>query len=321
MLSSRDALADLRGLAAAQANVVSREQALGHGLSDRVIARLVHQGQWRRLAPGLFLTVDVATPFLSRAWAGVLLGGQGSRVGGLAAARLDGFHDTEPDRITVLVPHARQPRPQPGWEFRRERPGVRSPRSVGDPPRTTVEDTVLDLCAEARPEDVVGWVTSAVQRRRTTPVRLRRAISYRSRVPRRALLEALLADVADGAESPIEVLYLRDVERAHGLPDGKRQQPTARRRGWRDVLYLAHGVVVELDGRLGHAGLGRFRDMDRDNVALVDGLLSLRYGNADLVGRPCQVARQVARVLQQRGWDGMPTPCRRCLAVPLTDWV
>lgn len=321
MLSSRDALADLRGLAAAQANVVSREQALGHGLSDRVIARLVDQAQWRRLAPGVFSTVDLEAPFLSRAWAGVLLGGQGSRIGGSAAARLEGLQDTDPDRVTVLVPHTRQPRPHPGWEFRRERPGVRSSRSVGDPPRTTVEDTVLDLCAEARPEDVVGWVTSAVQRRRTTPVRLRVAISTRARVPHRALLESLLTDVADGAESPIEVLYLRDVERAHGLPDGKRQQPTARRRGWRDVLYLEHGVVVELDGRLGHVGLGRFRDMDRDNLALVDGLLSLRYGSADLVGRPCQVAHQVGRVLQRRGWDGTPTRCRRCISVPETDWV
>ena len=180
---------------------------------------------------------------------------------------------------------------------------------------------MLDLCAQARPEDVVGWVTAAVQRRRTTPVRLRRALESRERTPHRLLLQALLAEVAAGAESPIEVLYLRDVERAHGLPDGRRQQPTGRRRGWRDVLYLAYGVVVELDGRLGHEGLGRFRDMDRDNVALLDGLATLRFGTSDLAGRPCAVAHQVGRLLQLRGWNGQPSRCRRCLNVPSEDWV
>ncbi len=293
MHSSRNALADLRGLGAAQAQVVSREQALGHGLSDRVVARLVHQGHWRRLAPGVFLMVDVDPTLLARAWAGVLLGGSGSRIGSLAAARLHGLHDEEPELVRVLVPHTRQPPLRAGWEFRRERPGVRGARSVGDPPRTTVEDTVLDLCADGRPDEAVGWLTTAVQRRRTTPARLRRALAARPRAPHRRLLESLLADVAVGAESPIELRYLHDVERAHGLPDGTRQAPTGRRRGWRDVLYLPFGVVVELDGRLGHEGLGRFRDMERDNLALLDGLATLRFGHADLVGRPCQVARQV----------------------------
>lgn len=316
-----DALADLRGLARAQANVVSREQAQGHGVSDRVIARLVDQHLWRRLAGGVFLTIDVEPAFPSRSWAGVLLGGPGARLGGLAAARLHGLADADPDPVTVFVPHRRQLVHRQGWDFQRERAGARDPRSVGDPPRTTVEDTVLDLCATARPEDVVGWVTVAVQRRRTTPTRLRRALEARRRHPCRALLETMVADVAAGAESPIEILYLRDVERAHGLPDGKRQQPTGRRRGWRDVLYISFGVVVELDGRLGHDELGRFRDMDRDNLAVLDGLSTLRFGTGDLAGRPCEVALHVAHVLQRHGWRGVPTRCPRCARVPAQEWV
>jgi hypothetical protein len=46
-------------------------------------------------------------------------------------------------------------------------------------------------------------------------------------------------------------------------------------------------VIVELDGRAGHDGVGQFRDMDRDNRhALVDAV-TLRYGSYDLAARPC----------------------------------
>ncbi|WP_075052015.1 hypothetical protein [Gordonia malaquae] len=44
------------------------------------------------------------------------------------------------------------------------------------------------------------------------------------------------------------------VERAHGLPAPLRQAPTGvGRPGFRDLDYPEWGVVVELDGRLGHA--------------------------------------------------------------------
>ncbi len=316
---SAEALRALRPLADLQAGVVTREQASGHGISPRVVSRLLGEGHWRRLERGVFLTADVAPTFAARAWAGTLLGGADARAGDLAAARLHGLADEDPDRITVFVPHARRPAPRRGYEFVRERAGTRG-RSVGAPPRTNVEDTVLDLCTTARPEDVVGWVTLSVERRRTTSKRLRRALASRGRHPQRALLEGLLADVATGVRSPLELTYLRDVEQAHGLPPALRQAPSRDHRALRDVRYPLHRVVVELDGRLGHTELGRFRDMDRDNVAGLDGLLTLRYGAGDLYGRPCAIAVQVALALCQRGWGGLPTRCPRCARVPEGEW-
>ena len=64
-----------------QAYVVTRDQALGHGLSRHSIGRLVESGAWRRLARGLFLTVPLEPSWDSLAWAGVLLGGQFARLG------------------------------------------------------------------------------------------------------------------------------------------------------------------------------------------------------------------------------------------------
>jgi hypothetical protein len=316
-----DAYRSLTPLSELQAGVVSREQVLAHDVSDRTLARLLRNEQWRRVRSGVYLTTGGNPSFESLAWAGVLAAGDTARIGGTSAAHLQGLLADVPAQVLVLVPHGRILASCERWRFVRERAGARDPRSSGAPPCTTVEDTVLDLCASARPEDVVGWATIAVQRRRTTPARLLHALDRRRRHPRRALLTALLADVAVGAESPLEITYLRDVERAHGLPPAVRQRPSRDRRALRDVRYPAYRVVVELDGRLGHTELGRFRDMDRDNVAGLDGLFTMRYGAGDLYGRPCAVAAQVAVALGQRGWNGLPTRCPRCRAVPDQDWV
>jgi hypothetical protein len=42
-----------------QDHVITREQALAHGLSRHSVDRLVASGVWRRLASGIFLTVPL----------------------------------------------------------------------------------------------------------------------------------------------------------------------------------------------------------------------------------------------------------------------
>ena len=70
-----------------------------------------------------------------------------------------------------------------------------------------------------------------------------------------------------------------------------------------DVDYKEFRLIVELDGRAGHEGVGRFRDMDRDNRhALVDAT-TLRFGHYDLASRPCAVAFQVYCALAVRGYS------------------
>lgn len=78
------------------------------------------------------------------------------------------------------------------------------------------------------------------------------------------------------------------------------------------MLYVDFRLVVELDGRLGHTGMGRFRDMRRDNAATTDGLATLRYGKADVFGIPCEVAEEVGINLMRRGWAGPRTRCPNC---------
>jgi len=136
----------------------------------------------------------------------------------------------------------------------------------------------------------------------------------------RRLITEIVVD-GEGIESALEWRYRRDVERPHALPHPLRQDvlggPATSAR--RDVYYEEQHVVVELDGRLGHAGLGAFRDASRDNAAAVRGDVTLRYGWIDVVTSPCQVAWQVAAVLVSRGWAGIARACGpKCALLGLT---
>jgi very-short-patch-repair endonuclease len=111
--------------------------------------------------------------------------------------------------------------------------------------------------------------------------------------------------LTDGAQR-----YVR-IGRAHGLPRASRQARLRRggRTIYRDNLYQEYAVAVELDGRAAHPAESRWRDMRRDNAGLADGVVTLRYGYADVTERPCQIAAEVSQVLRSRGWAGRPHRC------------
>jgi hypothetical protein len=299
----------LLALAAAQAGVLTREQATGHGLGDDSVTRLLRGGRWQRLATGLYFTESAAVPWPALAWGGVLLGGENALLGGDAAAHLHDLIDSPPDVITVLVPHGTRRVARGPWQFVQMRDGIRR-RAQGTPPRLDVEDTVLDACDSAAPAEIVDIVSRAVQRRRTTADRLRRRLDERPRHSQRKLLIGVVTNVGDGAESPLELRYLTEVERRHALPRGRRQHRS--RGAVRDVYYEEFGVVAELDGRAGHEGRGRHRDMRRDNRSTLVGESTLRYGWWDVLERPCLVAAEVAALLRRRGWRGVPHLCPNC---------
>jgi hypothetical protein len=159
-------------------------------------------------------------------------------------------------------------------------------------------------------------VTRAVGSRLTTTARLQRHLDQRARHHHRGLLRSLLADAAEGAESPLEVNFLRDVERPHGLPRGDRQSSRTGLPYLSDVRYRRFALLVELDGKLGHEGEGRFRDMRRDNLHALGDELTLRFGWYDVTTSPCSVAYQIFLVLSRRGYDLPFRRCGNCRQVP-----
>ncbi|TDC45595.1 hypothetical protein E1212_28665 [Jiangella ureilytica] len=304
---------DLEELLEQQHGLISRAQAHACGLTDRRVEWMVESGRWRRIHLGVYATITGPLSFEARVWAAILRAGRGAVASHSTAAFLDGLCDDPGAVIHVTAPGERHVRGKIdgvrvhyAWRL----PLTRHPSK--SPPRTRIDDTVLDLVDMAsHPREAEGWITAACQRRLTTPHRLADALGRRKKIRWRGMIEAMLVDVAEGAQSPLELRHLRRVERAHGLPAGCRQRRASGQRVvWIDVDYDAYGVRVELDGRIGHTGEGRFRDRQRDNRATVDGHATLRYGHGDVFGDPCGVAAEQARVLRARGWTGVVRACR-----------
>lgn len=293
---------DLLRLAQRQANTLSREQLLAFGVTDRVIDRMCADGRLQRVTRGIYATGDGG--WLQQAWAGVLIGGQQAVLGGEAAGYLHGLVRAAP---TIVRVHTAQRRPRdPRWQF------LRSARAGwGEPPRTRLAQTVVDLAAEGDSDAIVAVVAEAIGRKRVSPAQLREVLAATARHPQRRLLEDLVGEVAAGSRSPLEVRYARDVERAHGLPAARRQEAPLSRYD-SDVWYEGYGVLVELDGRAYHRGQVALDDMDRDNDHQLVGVITLRFGWRPVVGVPCQVAAKVIRALRSRGWPGQGHPCSRC---------
>ncbi|TCC37022.1 hypothetical protein [Kribbella sindirgiensis] len=153
------------------------------------------------------------------------------------------------------------------------------------------------------------------RQRATTPRRLLAELDSLTRLPARQVLRRIVLDAADGVQSFLEQVYLRRVERAHGLPTAERQVRVESTDGfgrivrYRDALYSPYGLVIELDGHAGHSDSeSRWRDMHRDNSTAMSGDLTLRFGY-QLVDEPCQAAAQVASALRLRGWTGTARSC------------
>jgi very-short-patch-repair endonuclease len=295
-----------------QDGAISVEQVLSRGMSYDTIEAHLAARRWQRLYRGVFATFSGPIPFRTQLWAALLRVGNTATGSHLTAAYLEGLADEPGDSIHITVDVCRRvtvPLPGVRVHYAHRLPFMRHPARL--PPRTRIEETVLDLVADARSVDEVAtWVTRACQRRLTTPTRLAEALAARKKIRWRAELEAMVSDVADGALSPLELEYLRRVERSHGLPTGVRNRRWVDRRvRWIDVDLDEYDVRVELDGRIGHEDEGRFRDRRRDNRSTVNGKATLRYGHAEVFGDPCGVAAEVAAVLRARGWAGRLRAC------------
>ena len=303
----------LRYLAQRQRGVVSRSQAIRAGLSPDMIKFRIRSDRWQTLHPGVYATFSGIPGRGAWLWAALLAAGPGAVLSHQTAAELLGLSDKPTSPIHVTVPAQRHLVAVSGVCLHRSARAAEAVLGGSRPPRTRVEETVLDLTQSAKTfDDVCGWVTRAIARELTDEARLNAAMSARLRLRWRADLRELIVAAAGGDHSVLEFRYHRDVERAHGLPDSARQVAfTTRngRRGRRDRVYEPYGLVIEVDGRLAHPAENQWQDQTRDNAAAADGKQSLRYGWSQVKWQPCETAAEVARVLRRRGWGGRPRPC------------
>jgi len=252
-------------------------------------------------------------------WGAVLRAGENAVLSHATAAEIWKLSDEPSASFHVSVPKQSGPLIIPGvvLHYSSRLPSARHPARL--PPQTTLEETVLDLADVSRTaEDAVAWAIKACQRRLSTPDRITAALADRNRARWRRDLTDAVTEVRTGVHSPLELRYLRDVERRHSLPRADRQAVTIRRgaRQYADVRYTQYGVVVELDGVLAHPAETRKYDSRRDNANTLDGFQTLRYGWVPVAYHACAVALEVADLLRKRGWEGFLQRCGN--ACPVT---
>jgi predicted transcriptional regulator of viral defense system len=307
-------------VAEGQSGMITVRQATQAGVTPDAIRAQLEAGRWQRIYPGVYATFTGPAARAATLWAAVLRAGAGAALSHQTAAELYGLTRQPSRLIHVTVPADRRVTPAPGLVIHRSGRLATACHPALQPPRTRVEDTVLDLAGLAREfDDALGWVCAACAGRLTTPAKVGVAMSQRAKQRFRDGLLLALTDIADGAYTVLEHRYLRDVERAHHLPRARRQVRivAGRRSGYRDAVYDDYQLAVETDGRLAHLAETRWRDLHRDNAAAADGIMTLRYSWSDVTDRPCLVAMQVGAVLSQRGWPGPVHPCSpQCAARP-----
>jgi very-short-patch-repair endonuclease len=293
-----------------QCGVIASWQAEWAGLNPRQMEALVRYGRWQRSRLGVYAAFTGELSRRAELWSAVLRAGPQSILSHSTAAELYGLANAQ-RVIHVTVPQPRHLHPIPGIVVHRSSrfQEARDPGLL--PPRTSVEETVLDLAEYMSPDDVVSLIARACQRPLTTPYLLAMSLETRAKMRGRGAITQVLADVGAGAASPLEQRYLRDVERAHRLPTGKRQARAVQsgRAIYRDVLYETYAAAVELDGRASHPDEQRLRDRRRDNAAAAHGIVTLRYSWTDVSERACETALEISLVLGGRGWRGT---LRRC---------
>jgi predicted transcriptional regulator of viral defense system len=294
-----------------QSGAISRQQLLDAGLSAQAIKRRVERGRWQQLYWGAYAAFTGPVPRETWLWAALLRAGPGAVLSHLTAAELHGLIDYPGESIYVTVPSARRITMR-GVVVRTSRRIAEATQPGREPPRTKVEETVFDLIELAGTfDDACGWIMRAVGRRLTTAERLIETLKLRKKMRWRTTLEEMLAAARDGIHSVLEYRYLRDVERAHGLPRSRHQVRVVidGKTVYRDAYYEEYRLAVELDGRLAHPEEDRRRDRHRDIRAGMDDILTTRYDWQDVCGHPCQTALLQARILRRRGWTGTPRPC------------
>jgi hypothetical protein len=306
-------------LLSVQHGIVDRGQALAVGFSRRQIEYRLKSAAWRTVYPTVYATFSGPISREARLWAAVRLAGDGAMLSHQTAAEVHGILDKPLDAdIHITVPCRRRPvqhHLMRGVVIHRS--DQSKPQFVGPftLPRTTVEDTVLDLVTSAPTFDrAYAWIARAVSRKLATVSALRVALARRRRIRWRGWLNEALEDAADGVHSSLELRYVRDVEGAHGLPKSQHQ---GRRQldgkvHYRDSWYPDYLVVVEIDGPRYHQNEQVQHDHHRDNVNLaLDGVKTHRFGPVAVTERACETAAMVAATLRRNGWRGSPRPCDR----------
>lgn len=284
-------------LAATQANVFSRPQALGLGFSPQVVTRRLGSGRWSHEAPGVYGLPGYAPPFPKRLWVAHLAAGPSSVVSHEAAAAIHGLAGFPRRLAVVTTAHGNHQRPA-GAILHQSTDLVDSHvchvAGFGALPVTSVARTIVDLAAVTRRARLGVVLDDAVVAKLTTYLEVIDLFASIMRRGKRGMpvLAAVLDARGDGYVPPQSELEraLFGLLEDRGVRDLVRQYPHPARTevdGCTDGCFVPEKLIVESDGRRWHTRIQDIgKDHHRDNEALRAGYATLRLLHEHIVGDP-----------------------------------
>jgi hypothetical protein len=284
----------MRRLAEQQHGIISREQALAHGMNSNQIGARLRRGSWERLARNVYRIPGSVRTWEQQVLAAVWAAGCGAAASRRCAAalwRIPGFSPGPVEVTQARGPSSRYP--APGLHESRYLPPHQI-RIASDIPTTCPERTLLDLCGFVHPQRAERALDNALAMDLTTVQQLGMMLAEtgaRGR-PGTALLRVLLAvrtaDYVPPA-SELEALLLGVLTGA-GVPLPDRQEWVGGTRapaGRVDFVYRHARIVIEADSRRYHsAWLDVQADHRRDLLLTAAGWRIIRVNWHQLIKEP-----------------------------------
>jgi very-short-patch-repair endonuclease len=276
-------------------------------VSPRTVGTWLASGRLVRLRPGVFAVPSSADHWRTRL-AAALEGRQAvaSHVTALALWELV-EHPAGP--IHATVDPAMSARGSAGVVLHRS-PGLFDERQRVDGLATTsVQRSLVDTWGTPGPPrrgDVRAAAIAAVRRRLCSAGDLDRELSRRPRLAGRRELAGLVALLADGCQSELEIWGCLHVLRAPGMPTFVQQRRIAVG-GETFVLDAAYDEVklaIEMDGAAWHGSRKqRERDIRRDALLATIGWQTLRFGYGRMTAAPAACRRDILATYAARWRD------------------
>jgi hypothetical protein len=303
-----------------QHDVVTVEQLYRQGFTDRAIECQIAAGRWQRLHRGVYVLHNGPVSLDARRIGAILACRGGALLSHETAGELWGMVPADAERpIHVTVRYGNSAMRVDGLHIHRSRAFAHIGAPGLAPPRTDRVHTILDLVATA-PDlaDATRLAHDLAVRHRIHPAALETAAELRRPVRHRRAVADAISLMRDGIDSMLELRYREDVERAHGLPIGTRQEPVMVDgvRRFEDVVYdLPLGrAIVRLDGYGSHSDkLTALTDRRRTVAAAMDDATAVPYGWFEVSKAACRTAREVETILRRIGWSAPFCRCPRCM--------
>lgn len=290
-----------------QAGVALRRQLLESGWTRYQIEANVDARRWQACGSMVLVLHNGPLTYEQQLWAAVLNAGTHAALCGRTAAATAGLAGWAPPVVEIVVPRGEKVPSMPQvplrvHESRRFDPGNDTHPSRL-PAQTRPARSVVDAAAwTRRARSACGLLAAAVQQGLVLPAHLIEELEHAGGVRHHRLLNAVVYDIAGGAQALSEIDFGRLCVR-YGLPRPERQvlrhDRDGRRRYLDAVLRGRDGreVVVEIDGALHLLAERYWDDMHRDNELVLAGKRRLRIPTVALHVDPGRAMRQVAAAL------------------------